>query len=166
MQSLANSPAVNVPIDAITLQVPLNQVAADHTVTKTTAPKDITVDKKLDAQSEKENQMILPLEKVSSCDPGYLGPYRSQPNFTQGKKLSTVAAKSIPHSTYVDSVQSSIQNDQIVVVKKKVNKRIDRSQPKVVRKHIQTQMKEGEKTKEKNQNREESQRKGSRHEKA
>ena len=48
MQSLANSPAVNVPIDAITLLVSLNTVAADHTVTKTTAPKDITVDKKLE----------------------------------------------------------------------------------------------------------------------
>ena len=33
MQSLANSPAVNVPIDAVMLLVPLNPVAADHTVT-------------------------------------------------------------------------------------------------------------------------------------
>ena len=81
MQSLANSPAVIVPMDAVTLLVPLNPVAADHTVTKTAAPKDIT-DKKLDTKSKKENQIILPLEKVSSCDPGYLGPYRSHPNFT------------------------------------------------------------------------------------
>ena len=32
MQSLANSPAVNVPIDAITLLVPLNPVEVDHTI--------------------------------------------------------------------------------------------------------------------------------------
>ena len=41
--------------------------------------------------------------------------------------MSTVAAKSIPHSAYVDPVQSSIQNDQIVVAKRKVTKRVDRS---------------------------------------
>ena len=34
IQSLANSPAVNVPLDAITLLVPLNPVEVDHTVTK------------------------------------------------------------------------------------------------------------------------------------
>ena len=61
-----------------------------------------------DMQSEKENQIILPSEQVSICAPGYLGPYRSDPNFTQGKKLSPVTAKSIPHSTYVDPIQSSI----------------------------------------------------------
>ena len=126
MQSLANSPAVNVPIDAIMLLVPLNPVAADHTVTKTTAPKDITVNKKLDTQSGNENHMILPPEKVSICAPRYLGPYRSDPNFTRGKKLSTVTAKS---STYVDWIQYSIPNDQFVVVKRKVTKHVDRSLP-------------------------------------
>ena len=45
------------------------------------------------------------------------------------KKLSTVAMKSIPHSTYVDPVQSSIQNNQFVVAKRKVTKRVDRSKP-------------------------------------
>ena len=39
MQSLANSPAVNVPLDAITLLVPLNPVETDHTIAKVTAPK-------------------------------------------------------------------------------------------------------------------------------
>ena len=82
MQSLANSPAVNVPLDAITLLVPLNPVEVDHKVTKPTAPKDLTVDKKVDTQHEKENQIILLLEKVSICVLGYLGPYRSDPNFT------------------------------------------------------------------------------------
>ena len=129
IQSLANSPAVNVPLDAVMLLVPLNPVEVDHTVDKATAPKDLTIDKRVDAQSKKENQIILPLEKVSICAPGYLGPYRSDPNFTQGKKLSTVAVKSLPHSTYVDPVQSSIQKNQFVVAKRKVTKRVDRSKP-------------------------------------
>ena len=127
--SLANSLAVNVPLDAITLLVPLNPVEVNHMVTQAIAPKDLTIDKKGDMQSEKENQIILPPEKVTICAPGYLGPYRADPNFTQGKKLSTVAAKSIPHSAYVDPVQSSIQNDQIVVAKRKVTKWINRSLP-------------------------------------
>ena len=82
IQSLANSPAVNVPLDAITLLVPLNPVEVDHMVNKATAPKDLTIDKRVDVQSKKENQIILPPEKVSICAPGYLGPYRSDPNFT------------------------------------------------------------------------------------
>ena len=82
MQSLANSLAINVPLDAVTLLVPLNPVEVDHKVAKPTAPKDLTVNKKVDMQHEKENQIILPLEKVSICAPGYLGPYRSDPNFT------------------------------------------------------------------------------------
>ena len=40
IQSLANSPAVNVPLDAITLLVPLNPVEVDHTVSKAIVPKD------------------------------------------------------------------------------------------------------------------------------
>ena len=74
--------AVNVPLDAVTLLLPLNPIEVDHMVAKTTAPKDLTIDKKVDMQSEKENQIILPPEKVSICALGYLGPYRSDPNFT------------------------------------------------------------------------------------
>ena len=40
-----------------------------------------------------------------------------------------MATKGIPHSTYVDPIQSSIRNDQIVVAKRKVTKCIDRSLP-------------------------------------
>ena len=63
--------------------------------------------------------------------------------------MSTVAAKSVPHSTYVDPVQSSIQNDQIVVAKRKVTKRVDRSLPhtKRDRKRVQPPMKGGVPTK-------------------
>ena len=45
IQSLANSPAVNVPLDAITLLVPLNPVEVDHTVSKAIVPKDLTINK-------------------------------------------------------------------------------------------------------------------------
>ena len=40
-----------------------------------------------------------------------------------------MAVKSIPHSTYADPVQSSIQNNQFVVAKRKVTKRVNRSRP-------------------------------------
>ena len=87
IQSLANSPAVNVQLDAVTLLVPLNTVEVDHMVDKATAPKDLTINKKVDTQSKKENQIVLQPEKVSICALGYLGPYRSNPNFTGGKKF-------------------------------------------------------------------------------
>ena len=128
IQSLANSLAVNVPLDAITLLVPLNPVEVDHTVNKAAVPKDLTINKGVNAQSKKENQVVLQPEKVFSCALGYLGPYRSDPNFTCGKKLSTVAVKSLPQCNYA-TVKSSLQNDQFVVAKRKVTKRIDRSLP-------------------------------------
>ena len=43
--------------------------------------------------------------------------------------MSTVTAKS---STHMDPIQSSIQNDQIVVAKKKVTKRVDQGERKKV----------------------------------
>ena len=45
IQSLANSPAINVPLDAITLLVPLNPVEVDHTVNKAAVLKDLTIKK-------------------------------------------------------------------------------------------------------------------------
>ena len=57
--------------------------------------------------------------------------------------MSTVATKCIPHSTYVNPVQSSLQNDQFVVAKRKVTKRVDRSLPhkKAGEKRAKTSMK-------------------------
>ena len=66
IQTLANSLAVNVPLDAVTLLVPLNPVEVDHTVNKATAPKDLTIDKRVDAQIKTETQTILPPEKSLS----------------------------------------------------------------------------------------------------
>ena len=93
IQSLANSLAVNVPLDAIMLLVPLNPVEVDHTVDKATAPKDLTIDNIVDAQSKKENQIVVQPDEVSICAPGYLGPYRSDPNTTQGKKIEHCGCK-------------------------------------------------------------------------
>ena len=81
LQSLANSPAINVAIDAVTLLVPLNPLEVNHTVNnKLVAQKDINLSKKVEMQNEKENQIIP--EKSSIDTTGYLGPYRSNPNFT------------------------------------------------------------------------------------
>ena len=44
--SLANSPAINVPQEAITLLVPLNPVEVDHMVDKVIAKKDLTLSEK------------------------------------------------------------------------------------------------------------------------
>ena len=120
--SLANSPAVNVPLDTIMLLVPLNSVEVDHTANKAIVSKDLTINKGANSQSQKEKEIVLQSKKVSICAPGYLEPYRSDPTFTCGKKLGTVAVKSIPQSNYADPVLSSIQNDQIVVAKRKVTK--------------------------------------------
>ena len=54
IQSLANSPAVNILLDAVTLLVPLNPVEVDHMVDKATTPKDLTINKRVDAQSKKK----------------------------------------------------------------------------------------------------------------
>ena len=130
MQSLAYSPAVNVPIDAITLLVPLNPVEVDHTVNKAIIPKDLAIKMGAISHSLKEKEIAFQPEKVPNCAPGYLGPYRSDPNFTCGKKMGTVAVKSITQNSYVDPIhESSIQNNRIVVARKKVTERVDRSRP-------------------------------------
>ena len=54
IQSLANSPAINVPLDAITLLVPLNPVEVDHTVNKDIVSKDLTIGKGENSQSKRK----------------------------------------------------------------------------------------------------------------
>ena len=46
--SLANSPAVKVPQEDVTLLVPLNPAEVDHTVDKVIAQKDLTLSEKVD----------------------------------------------------------------------------------------------------------------------
>ena len=85
--------------------------------------KILTLSEKVDMQNEKENQIIP--DKSSIDTTMYLGPYRSNPNFIRGKKLSTGTARG---STHMNQIQTSIRNDQIVVAKKKVTKRVDCSE--------------------------------------
>ena len=112
MQSLANSPAVNVPIDAVMLVVPLNPVEVDNTVSKAVTPKDLTIEMGAISPCLKEKEIASHSEKVPNCAPGYSVPYRSDPYFTYGKKMGTMAVKSQPQSSYADPVHdSSIQNN-------------------------------------------------------
>ena len=139
IRCLANSPAVNVPRDAVTLVVPLNPVEVDNTVGKAVFPKDLTIEMGVISQSLKEKEIASQPEKVPNCALGYLGPYRSDPNFTHGKKMGTVALKSRSQSIYADPVHdSNIQNNQFVVARKKVTKRIDRSKPRTEGKKCKT----------------------------
>ena len=93
LQSLANSPAVNVPIEAVMLVVPLNPVNANNTVSTAVIPKGLTIELGATSKSPKGKEQAPQPEKVPNCAPGYLGPYRSDPNFTRGKKIGTVVAK-------------------------------------------------------------------------
>ena len=103
LQSLANSPTVKVPVDTVTVLVPLHPLEVDHTVNNgLLAQNDLMRSKNVDMKNEKENQTIPGKSSISTM--GYLGPYRSNPNFTRGKKLSTVTAKS---STPMNNIQTS-----------------------------------------------------------
>ena len=93
LQSLANSPAVNVPIDAVTLVVPLNPVNVDNTVSKAVTHKGLTIERGAFSQSLKGKEIAPQPEKVPNCALQYLEPYQSDPNFTCGKNMGTVAAK-------------------------------------------------------------------------
>ena len=86
IQSLANSPANNVPLDAITLLVPLNPVEVDCTVNKDIVSKDLTISKGENSQSQREKEIVVQTKKVPIHTPGYLAPYRSDPNFNCEKK--------------------------------------------------------------------------------
>ena len=56
-----------------------------------------------------------------------LGPYRTNPNFTQGRKLNNKAVKT---SISKVNIQTRFLNDKIVVARKKITKRVDRSEQK------------------------------------
>ena len=130
LQSLANSPAVNVPIEAVMLVVPLNPVNANNTVSKAVIPKGLTIELGATSKSPKGKELAPQPEKVPNCALGYLGPYRSDPNFTHGKKIGPMVAKNQPQSIYPDPVHNySTQNNQFLVARKKQTKRVDHSQP-------------------------------------
>ena len=66
IQSLANSPTVNVPLDAVMLLVPLNPVEIDPTVSKAIVSKDLAINKGANSQSQKEKEIVLQPERSPS----------------------------------------------------------------------------------------------------
>ena len=124
LQSLADSPTVEVPINPVTVLLPLQPIEVGPTVNnELVAQNDIKHCKNIETENDSVNYSIP--KKSSASTTEYLGPYRSNPNFTQGKKLSIEAAKS---STLKVKIQTSFLNDKIVVARKKVTKRVDRSE--------------------------------------
>ena len=81
LQSLANSPTVKVPVDTVTVLVPLQPLEIYHTVNnELVAHRELTLSKKVDMQNDKENKTIPDKSSINTM--GYLGPYRSDPNFS------------------------------------------------------------------------------------
>ena len=103
LQSLANSPTVKVPVDTVTVLLPLHPLEVENTVNnELLAQKDLMCGENVDTENENENHIIPKKSSVSTT--GCLGPYRSNPNFTQGRKFSTGTAKS---STPMNNIQTS-----------------------------------------------------------
>ena len=124
LQSLANSPVVSVPIKAVMLVVPLNPINSNNTTSEAAIPQGLTAELRPPSKSPERKVLPPQLEKVPNCTPGYLGPYRTDPNFTCSKKIGPMVAKNHPQSIYPDSVQNfSTPNNQILVAKKKQMKR-------------------------------------------
>ena len=87
--------------------VPLNPINSDNTFSKAAIPQGLTAELRPPSKSLERKELPPQPEKVPNCAPGYLGPYRSDPNFTHGKKMGLMVAKNHPQSTYPDSVQNS-----------------------------------------------------------
>ena len=124
MQSLANSPAVNVSIDTVTLVVPLSSVEVDNIVSKAVTPKDLTIEMGAISQNLEEKEIASQPEKDPNCAPGYLGPYRSGPNFYSWQKNGNCGCKE-PTPKYLCRSLSMILAFKInwfVVARKKINK--------------------------------------------
>ena len=91
-----------------------------------------TVNSKLVAQNDIERCENIDTENVNinsipekSAVMERLGPYRTNPNFTRGRKLSNKAVKT---SISKVNIQTRFLNDKIVVARKKITKRVDRSE--------------------------------------
>ena len=86
LQSLANSPVVTVPIEAVMLVVPLNPVNSDNTTSEVVIPQGLTAKLGPPSKCPEGKELAPKPEKVPNCALGYLGPYRSDPSFTHGNK--------------------------------------------------------------------------------
>ena len=124
LQSLADSPTVEVPMNPVTVLLPLQPLEVGHMANnELVAQNDIKCCKNIDTENVNVNYSIP--KKSSASVMEYLGPYRTNPNFTRGKKLSNKAVKT---STSKVNIQTSFLNDKIVVARKKVTKGVDRSE--------------------------------------
>ena len=86
LQSLADSPTVEVPVNPVTVLLPPQPLEVEHTVnSELLAQKDLMNGENVDMENENINHSIPKKCSVSTME--YLGPYRSNPNFTRGKKL-------------------------------------------------------------------------------
>ena len=115
LQSLANSRTVEVPMNPVNVLLPVHPLEVGPTINnELVAQSHIKCLEGINTENDNVNYKIP--KKSSANTTKYVGPYRSNPNFTRGKKLSTR-----------NNIRTSFQNDQIAVVKKKVTKRVDRS---------------------------------------
>ena len=123
LQSLADSPTVEVPVNPVTVLLPPQPLEVEYTInSELLAQKDLTHGENIDMGNENVNHSIPKKSSVSTMK--YFGPYRSNPNFTRGRKLNIGTAKS---STPKVNIQTSFLNNQFVVAKRKITKRVDRS---------------------------------------
>ena len=114
LHSLADSPTVEVPVNPVTVLLPPQPLEVEYTInSELLAQKDLTSGENIDTGNENVNHSIPKKSSVSTTK--YLGPYRTNPNFTRGRKLSIGTAKS---STLKVNIQTSFLNDQFVVAKK------------------------------------------------
>ena len=121
LQSLADSPTVEVPMNPVTVLLPLQPLEIGHMVnSELVAQNDIEHCKNIDTENVNVNS-IPEKSAVMEC----LGPYRTNPNFTRGRKLSNKAVKT---SISKVNIQTRFLNDKIVVARKKITKWVDRSE--------------------------------------
>ena len=115
LQSLADSPTVEVPMNPVTVLLPLQPLEIGHMV-----KNDIEHCENIDTENVNVNRI-----SENSVVMEHLGPYRADPNFTQGRKLSNKAIKT---SSSKVNIQTRFSNNKIVVARKKNMKRVDRSE--------------------------------------
>ena len=81
LQSQADSPTVQVPVNPVTVLLPPQPLEVEHTInSKLLAQKDLMHGENVDMENENVNHSIPRKGSVSTTE--YLGPYRSNHNFT------------------------------------------------------------------------------------
>ena len=93
--------------------VPLNPVNSNNTISEVTntisevaIPQGLTAELRPLSKSPEGKELAPQPEKVPNCAPGYLGPYRSDPSFTRGKKIGPIVAKNHSQMIHPDPVNN------------------------------------------------------------